>query len=198
MSWGLVFERAPDVTADEIQTALADLRAAGRAKRTDEQSTPPEPPEPTPTRVVADADVLAADCCLDGPSRDALDTLYDHSWMTLVASDQLVDDAEAVIETVADRSLANDWRERMDEWRQPVDQPAGDQPALASAYRGGAMHVLSFDEQLTASGAGAALNNHFPISIRTPDAFRLLFDPESLYESEHTDAYSGPDREPRA
>jgi len=37
--------------------------------------------------------------------------------MTLVASDQLVDDAEAVIETVADRSLANDWRERIDEWR---------------------------------------------------------------------------------
>ncbi|MFO7834128.1 MAG: hypothetical protein R6V31_08765, partial [Halohasta sp.] len=121
-----------------------------------------------------------------------------HSWTTLVASDRLVDDAAAVIESIADRSLAADWRDCLDDWREPVDQPAGDHPAVASAYRGGAMHLLSFDEGLTASGTGLALHERFPVSIRQPDAFALLFDPESLYAEHHDDTYSGPDREPRA
>jgi len=64
--------------------------------------------EPSPARVVADADVLAADllCGPDSDARAAIDHLRRHSWVTLVASDHLLDDASAVI-----ADLANDtWR----------------------------------------------------------------------------------------
>jgi hypothetical protein len=60
------------------------------------------------------------------------------------------------------------------------------------------MHLLSFDDELTGSAAGAALHNRFPVSVRQPDAFTLLFDPESLYEAEQSGDYPGPDRDPRA
>ena len=196
MSWADCAAAAPDeVTVDDIREALAARREA--AAPADDADPPTEPRDPRPTRVVADADVLAADVCLGGDAGRALEPLYRHSWTTLVASDPLIADAEAVIESVADRSLAADWRELIDAWREPVGQPAGDHPALASAYRGGAMHILSFDEGLTASGTGLALHERFPVSVRQPDAFALLFDPENLYASEHTEAYPGPDREPR-
>jgi len=58
--------------------------------------------EPNPARVVADADVLAADLLCDGASRDAIDHLRAHSWTTLVASDPLLDDAETVVADLAD------------------------------------------------------------------------------------------------
>lgn len=201
MSWADCFAAAPDeVTVEEIREALAARRAAGNAKGDSDKEAMREPAEPSPARVVADADVLVADLCLGGDARRALEPLYRHSWTTLVASDRLLDDAEAVVESVADQSLAADWRERIDEWREPVDQPAGDHPALASAYRGGAMHILSFDEGLTATGTGMALHDRFPVSVRQPDAFALLFDPENLYENEGVGdgAYPGPDRDPRA
>ena len=200
MSWADCFVAAPDeVTVGAIQEALTARRAASDAETAGDASdgAAGEPVEPSPARVVADADVLAADVCLGGDARRALEPLYRHSWTTLVASDRLLDDAEAVIESVGGRSLAADWRDCIDDWREPVDQPAGDHPALASAYRGGAMHVLSFDEGLTASGTGLALHERFPVSVRQPDAFALLFDPEGLYESERVDEYPGPDREPR-
>ncbi|WP_253738882.1 DUF7384 family protein [Halohasta salina] len=197
MSWADCFAAVPDVSVDEIREALAARRAAGDAGSDADEGAVREPAEPSPTRIVADADVLAADVCLDGEARGALEPVYRHSWTTLVASDPLIEDAAAVIESVADRSLAADWRDCIDDWREPVDQPAGDHPAVASAYRGGAMHLLSFDEELTASGTGVALHERFPVSIRQPDAFTLLFDPESLYASERTDAYPGPDRGPR-
>lgn len=201
MSWADCFEQTPkDVTVTEITETLAAHREAGdtREDSDNETGSVSDPPEPSPTRIVVDADVLAADVCLDGEARAALDLLRQHSWTTLVASDQLLADAEAVIESVADRSLAAEWRERIEAWREPVDQPAGDHPALASAYRGGAMHLLAFDEELTGSAAGAALHNRFPVSIRQPEAFTLLFDPESLYEAEQSGEYPGPDRDPRA
>jgi len=200
MSWVDCFEAAPDdVTVAEIRESLAAHREASDRDDADgETGAVTDPPEPSPTRIVADADVLAADCCLDSEARAALDLLRQHSWTTLVASDQLLAEAEAVIASVGDESLAADWRERIEAWREPVDQPAGDHPALASAYRGGAMHLLSFDDQLTGSAAGAALHNRFPVSVRQPDAFTLLFDPESLYEAELSGDYPGPDRDPRA
>lgn len=197
MSWAMLFERAPDrITLDDIQTALSEHRA-GRSGTDSETSTASEPPEPSPTRVVVDADVLAADICLDGPARAVLGDLYRQSWMTLVASDQLLADAEAVIETVATEALATEWRDQITAWRQPVDHPSEDHPALGSAYRGGAMHVLSFDEALTSSAAGATLNNYVSVSVRQPDAFQLLFDPASLYATEHDGQYPGPDRPSR-
>ena len=200
MSWARLFERTPDdVPIAEIQAVLAEQRSEVQSSgATTNESTASEPLEATPLRVVADADVLAADCCVDGPARAVLDELYQHSWMTLIASDQLLADAESVIETLVTPSVATAWRERITEWRQPVEHPSTDHPALGSAYRGGAMHVLSFDDQLTGSAAGASLNTHVSVSIRRPDAFQLLFDPESLYAVAHDDQYPGPDRRPRS
>jgi hypothetical protein len=154
-------------------------------------------PEPSPARVVADADVLAADLFGDEDARAALDHLRRHSWTTLVASDPLLDDAEAVIASCANASLAGDWRERVAAWRDRVEHPEGDHPALASAYRGGAMHVLSFDESLTGASAAVGLNAHFPVSVRDPAAFAALFDAESLYPEVVGGEYPGPDRNPR-
>lgn len=163
------------------------------------ESDPSDSPEPSPARVVADADVLAADllCGEESDARRALDALRKHSWTTLVASDALLDDAEAVVAELADDELAADWREKLEEWREPVDHPEGDHPALASAYRGGAMHVLSFDERLTSAQAGASLRERVPVSVREPAAFALLFDPESLHEEVVGGDYPGPDRDPR-
>jgi hypothetical protein len=160
------------------------------------------PPDPSPARVVADADVLAADLLVGGDSRRALDALREHSWAALVASDPLLDDAEAVIGEVADAGLAADWRERVEAWREPVDHPAGDHPALASAYRGGAMHLLALDPRLQTAQAGASLRKRVELSVRHPKAFATLFDGASLYlevvGGDDAGDYPGPDRDPRA
>jgi len=151
-----------------------------------------------PTRVVADADVLAADLLVGGDARAALDHVRRHSWLTLVASDELLDDAEAVIADLADADLASEWRDRIEAERDPVDHPEDDHPALASAYRGEAAHLLTFDDSLRSAEAGLSLQPRVSVSVRSPDAFARLFDPESLYESLHDGAYAGPDRDPRA
>jgi predicted nucleic acid-binding protein len=150
-----------------------------------------------PARVVAEADVLAADLLVGGDARDALDIVRRHSWVALVASDPLLDDAAAVIADVADERLARDWRERIEAERVAVDHPEGDHPALASAYRGNAAHLLTFDEGLTSAGANLSLQTHVTVSIRTPDAFATLFDAASLYESLHEKSYPGPDHNSR-
>jgi predicted nucleic acid-binding protein len=151
-----------------------------------------------PTRVVADADVLVADLLVGGAARSALDYLREHSWLTLVASDPLLEEAEATIATLADDALAADWRERMAAWREPVDHPAGDHPALASAYRGDAAHLLTYDDSLSTTQANLSVKPHVALSIRPPDAFATLFDAASLYEVTHDDPYPGSDRDPRA
>ena len=150
-----------------------------------------------PTRVVADADVLAADVLVGGGARDALDHVRAHSWVTLVASDPLLDDAHLVVARLADEEFAADWRDCVESLREPVSHPDGDHPGLASAYNGNAAHFLSFDEGLKSAGANLSLQTHMQVSIRTPDAFATLFDAESLYEATHDDAYPGPDRDPR-
>ncbi len=149
-------------------------------------------------RVVADADVLAADLLVGGPAREALDHVRRHSWVDLVASDPLLSDAVAVITELADEQLASDWQRRIDEERTAVSHPEGDHPALASAYQSDAAHLLSFAEKLTSAAANRSLQSHMAVSIRTPDAFARLFDPASLYESVHEEGYPGPDRDPRA
>jgi predicted nucleic acid-binding protein len=151
--------------------------------------------EPDPTRVVADADVLAADLLVGGPARDALDIVRAHSWVDLVASDPLLADAAAVIEGLADESLAAAWRERIERERVAVDQPDGDHPGLASAYRGGAAHLLTFDDDLTSARTNLSVQPHVALSVRSPDAFARLFDPAPLYESTYDEPYPGPDRE---
>ncbi|GAA0520673.1 hypothetical protein SAMN04488066_12112 [Halorubrum aquaticum] len=154
-------------------------------------------PEPSPARVVADADVLAADLLVGGPARDALDFLREHAWTMLVASDALLDDAEAVVASLADPELAGDWRDRVAAWREPVTHPEGDHPALASAYHGGAMQVISLDPALTSPGAAAALNDRMSVSVREPRAFASVFSPERLYPEVVGGEYPGPDRDAR-
>jgi hypothetical protein len=118
--------------------------------------------------------------------------------MTLVASDALLADTEAVVARLSDDALAADWRDRVEAWREPVDHPAEDHPGLASAYRGGAMHLLSFDERLGSARTGAALQGHVPLSVRQPRAFATLFDAASLYQEVVGGEYPGPDCDPRA
>jgi hypothetical protein len=154
--------------------------------------------EADPTRVVADADVLAADLLVGGAARDALDCVREHSWMSLVASDPLLADARAVVADLADSTLADDWWDRVEGERTAVEHPAGDHPALASAYRGGAAHLLTHDGSLDSAAANLSLQPYLRVSVRKPHAFARIFDAGSLYESTHGDAYPGPDRDPRA
>ncbi|MBP1922784.1 hypothetical protein J2751_001800 [Halorubrum alkaliphilum] len=154
-------------------------------------------PEPSPARVVADADVLAADLLVGGGARDALDILREHSWTTLVASDPLLDDAAAIVASLTDPDLASDWREKVAAWRDRVDHTDGDHPALASAYHGGAMQVISLDPTLTGPKAAAGLRDRLPVSVREPRAFATVFDPERLYPAVIGGEYPGPDRDAR-
>jgi predicted nucleic acid-binding protein len=147
-----------------------------------------------PARVVADADVLAADLLVGDPAREALHHVRRHSWVDLLASDQLLDDAAAVIATLADQRLAEDWRAIAQRERVSVSHPDGDHPGLATAYRGEAAHLLTFDPALASARTNLTVQPYASLSVRTPDAFARLFDPASLYESLHDDAYPGPDR----
>ncbi|QSG12962.1 PIN domain [Halapricum desulfuricans] len=152
----------------------------------------------SPARVVADADVLAADLLVGGPAREALDHVRRHSWMTLLASDPLLEDTEAVVAELADPALGAVHRERLAAATECVDHPADDHPALATAYRGGAGQLLSYDESLRSAKTGLSVQPHANLSVRPPDAFARLFDPESLYELVEGDSYFGPDSDPRA
>lgn len=154
--------------------------------------------DPDYTRLVVDSDVLAADLLVGDASRDVLDTIRSHSWLELVATEPLLDDAEAIIEALADRDLATAWRDAIVELATIVEQPASDHPALAAAYRGNAMHVVSFDDRLKSAKAGVNLRGVMNVSVRSPAAFASVFDPESAYELTFEDSYPGPDRDPRS
>lgn len=153
---------------------------------------------PDPACVVADADVLAADLLSGGAAREALDLLRAHSWTTLVASDALLADAQAVVATLADDDLAGAWRERVDDLRVRVEHPPEDHPALASAAAGDAAHVLSFDDGLRAAKTGTALRPYVDVSVKHPRGFARLFDPAKLYPTVVGGEYPGPDRDPRS
>lgn len=154
-------------------------------------------PEADPTRIVADADVLAADVLVGAASRAALDHVRSHSWLTLVASDHLLDDAEAVVVDLATTDLASAWRDRAERATERVTHDPGDHPGIAAAVHGNAAHLLSFDETLGSARTGVSVQQYAALSVRPPDAFARLFDPESLYEAVHDDAYPGPDADPR-
>jgi predicted nucleic acid-binding protein len=154
--------------------------------------------EPNPARVVADADVLAADLLCNGDAREALDIVRAHSWLSLVASDPLLADVRAVIERLADADLAAAWRERIDDLRVEVEHPSEDHPALASAAAGGAAHVLSLDESLRTAEAGVRIREHVATSVKHPQGFCGLFDPAKLHPTVVGGEYPGPDHDPRA
>ncbi len=199
MTWSELFERAgrQDVTLEAIRAALTrrrEERAGEENRRGSEIDAEPM------ARVVADADVLAADLLVGGPSREALEAVFGHDWMQLIASEALLSDAEAVIGEVGDDDLAGSWRARIDGFAALVDHPEGDHPALASARSGNARHVLSLDDRLQSAGAGTAIRREANVetSVRSPDAFVALFDPASVYTAIHDGSYPGPDRDPRA
>lgn len=149
-------------------------------------------------RVVADADVLAADLLSGGAAREALDIVRAHDWVRLVASGPLLDEAAAVVAMLADDALAADWRAAARDLAELVVHPADDQPALACAHRGDAVHVLSFDDELRSARTGAAIRARIETSVKHPEAFARLFDPASMYEVVVGGDYPGPDRDPRA
>lgn len=161
---------------------------------TEENSTDDNP---NPTGVVADADVLAADLLVDGDAREALDIIRAHSWIDLVASKHLLNEAEAIIAELANEDLATDWRSKIEERVRLVDHPPEDHPALASAVAGNAAHVLSFDDGLRSAQVGLTLNVRTSVSIKHPRGFATLFDPERLYPAVMDDEYPGPDTDPR-
>lgn len=154
--------------------------------------------DPDPTRVVADADVLAADLLVGGESREAIDHVRRHSWMTLVASPQLLDDTQAIIECLADNGLADDWRRKIESLVMTVEHPEGDHPAIAAAYHGNAAHVLTYDEGLLTTKANASAKRFVETSFKPPGGFARLFDPERIYPEVSDESYPGPDRDPRA
>ncbi|MYL15883.1 hypothetical protein GLW36_04370 [Halorubrum terrestre] len=210
MTFGDLFERAAALGGDldeaDVRRALDDVRSTADGNGGDsgsdgdsggEGNGVTDPLDPSPARVVADADALAADLLVGGDAREALDALRSHAWTTLVASDPLLDDAEAVIASLSDADLAADWRAAVEAWREPVAQPPGDHPALASAYRGGAMQVVSLDPSLTGPRAAAGLRDRMPVSVREPRAFAAVFDPAKLYPDAVGGEYPGPDCDPR-
>lgn len=152
---------------------------------------------PNAARVVAEADVLAADLLVGEAARDALDHVRRHSWVELVASDALLDDAEAVVARCADSDLAAAHRERLEAERVAVDHPSGDHPGLASAYAGRAAHLLTFEESLRTAQAGASLRSLVDVSVKHPAAFARLFDPARLYPEVVGGEYPGSDVDPR-
>lgn len=152
---------------------------------------------PDPAALAADADVLAADLFVDGDARAAMDVVRAHDWVTLVASDPLLDDAEAVIRALGDDSLARDWRANVESLATLVEHPEGDQPAVSAAVRGNAAHVLSLDGRLQSAETAASLSGRVNLSVKSPAAFARLFDPEKLYPTVVGGEYPGPDRDPR-
>ena len=162
-------------------------RASGSAAVSDRH-------EPDPTRIVADSDVLVADLLVGGPSRDVMDVLRSHSWLEPIATEPLLAAAEAVIASLADATLAGEWRATAEDLLSVVEQPAGDRPALAAAYRGNASQIVTLDDRLRSASTGANLRGLFEVSVRSPEAFLSVVDPEPLYELAFDASYPGPDR----
>ena len=153
--------------------------------------------DPDLTRIVVDADVLAADILVGGAAREAMDTVRSHSWLELVVTEDLLEDATAVIEALSDPEVADDWRGLVAGLVTVVEQPTGDHPALAAAYRGNAAQIVSLDERLRSAEAGANLRGYLDVSVRSPDAFNAVVDPAAIYELAFEGPYPGPDRDPR-
>jgi hypothetical protein len=152
---------------------------------------------PRLARLVADADVLAADLLVGGPAREALDHWRRHSWVSLVVTDRLLEEAAAVIAGLADRSLAADWRTLVAERATLVEPEASGHPALVAAASGDAAHLHAYDERRRSAAARTAIRPSVEVSVKPPDGFARLFDPASLYEAAVGGAYPGPDRDPR-
>lgn len=138
--------------------------------------------ETDPSKVVLGADVLGAAAGDAGADRDARATLSmveGHDGVTLVASDALLDAAVTVAAEHAGDPAAAALRDRVDATRLAVAHPSDDHPALASAYRAKAAHLVTRDPDLLGADAAAVLGP-LRVSVRTPEAFLQVFDPDAL------------------
>lgn len=200
MTWSELFERSGrrGVTVEEIGDVLAREREDRSEDGTTDRLGSDVGTDPM-ARVVADADVLAADLLVGRASREALDVVAEHDWIRLVASEALLSDAEVVLAEFTDGDLAGEWRSRIDSLVTLVGHPGGDHPALAAALHGDARHVLSLDDQLQSAGVGTVIRREANVetSVRSPDAFARLFDPASVYKAINGDPYPGADSKPR-
>lgn len=154
--------------------------------------------EPDPARIVADADVLAADLLRDGDARDALDVVRAHSWLSLVASDPLLADARAIIAQLADPSLADDWREHIDELRVRVGHSIRGSPG---ARLGGSGRRRPPALVRRVAPHGRDRRPHPRARRHERQASRRVLwvvRPETLYPTIVDGDYPGPDRDPRA
>ncbi|MFP4590672.1 MAG: hypothetical protein ACLFMX_02130 [Halobacteriales archaeon] len=156
------------------------------------------PKTPEPTRVVADADVLVADLFVDGEARAAMDVVRSHTWFELYASEELLETASAAVGELSETSLADDWLDRVRAEATLVDHPAGDTPALATAYRANAGHVVTYDARLRSAATGVRMRRAMPLSVRHPRAFVDRVDPAVVYELAMDAPYPGPDVDPRS
>jgi len=141
-----LFERAAeyDVSAEAVNAALVERRSASGddSGTTTEVASDVSDTDDLPRRPRSESGPCRRRrrCARSRPPRrragSRRSTRYarTHAWTTLVASDPLLDDAEAVVASLADDGLAADWRGAVEAWREPVAQPAADHPALASAY----------------------------------------------------------------
>ena len=153
---------------------------------------------PDPARVVADADVLVADLLVGGASREALELVWTHSWLELIASEALLADATHVVTHLADAALAADWQEMIREEVRLVEPTLSGHPALAAAAESDAASVLSLNPALQRPGTGAAIRSLVATSVKSPTAFVTMTDPAVLYPTVVGGSYPGPDRAPRS
>lgn len=137
---------------------------------------------PDPTAVVADIDVIGADLFVGGDAREALDLVRNHDWMTWVLTPELREQAMAVIATLSDPDLAEDWGKRIDKDGTLVEPPGdiGGHPALVAAAAGGAASVLTYDGTLQGANTGLAIRQHVATSVKSPAAFVSQVDPAAL------------------
>lgn len=139
--------------------------------------------ETDPGRVVLAVDVLAAAVAggsdPDDPARRALDLVLGHDAVALVASDALLDDAAALVAERDGPIAARELRNRVEAECIAVSHPADDDPAVAAAYQSGAAHIVTRDSHLLGAEPAATLRP-LRVSVRTPDAFVRVFDPDAL------------------
>lgn len=139
---------------------------------------------PDPTRVVADADVLAADLLVDGDARVALNRIRDSETLTLVVTEGLLSDARGIVADLGDPSLATDWERRARADFSLVEPTLSGHPALVAAEAGNAATLLSHDERLQGAAAGVAIRQHVDTSVKSPGAFVSLLERTGFDEGE--------------
>ncbi|MFB6186889.1 MAG: hypothetical protein ABEI86_08495 [Halobacteriaceae archaeon] len=153
--------------------------------------------QPDKTTFVIDSDVLIADLLIDGKARQALDLLRSHSWITVSISPELITECTTVLAEFIDDAVVNAWEEKITTFGNCVTPTATGNRALACAKEADAAHVITYDQRLLGVKAGVNMKPYVETSVKTPDSFLSIFEPEQLYEAVYDSPYEGPDQDPR-